>query len=118
MMSIILEYYREAGECQQQKQLNAADLNDFNQKWQRLAKNDDPKFIAKAKLKDIVSSLSAESGLRLPSVSDLNLKLLGIPERKSDLIHYGDVLIALNRHRIAQQTADSQWTTKKGLLPF
>lgn len=118
MMSIILEYYREATECQQQSQLAAADLNDFNQKWQRLATNDEPKFIAKTKLKDLVNSLSAESALRLASFSDLDLKLLGIPERKIDSIHHGDVLIALNRHRVAQQAVDKKWATKKRLLPF
>lgn len=118
MMVIILEYYRQASEYQQKGQLAAADLNDFNEKWQRLAQNDDPKFIAKTKLKDFVNSLSAESTLRLPSISDLDLRLLGIPERKSELIHHGDVLIALNRNRIAQQVVDKKWTTKKGLLPF
>lgn len=118
MMSIILEYYREATACQQLAQLAVADFNDFNQKWQRLATNDEPKFIAKTKLKDLVNSLSAESTLRLASFSDLDLKLLGIPERKIDSIHHGDVLIALNRHRVAQRAVDKKWTAKKGLLPF
>lgn len=118
MMSIILEYNRKASECQHQSQLTAADLNDFNQKWQRMAKNDEPKYIAKAKLKDLINSLSTESALRLTSVSDLDLKLLGIPERKSDLIHHGDVLIVLNRKRIAQLTVGQNRTAKKGLLPF
>lgn len=118
MMSIILEYYRRASECHEQGQLSEADLNDFNQKWQRLAGSDEPKFIAKTKLKDFVNTLSVESSLRLASTTDLDLKLLGIPERKSDLIHHGDVLIALNRNRVTQRAIDKKSTTKKGLLPF
>lgn len=118
VLSIVLEYYRVASEGQEQSKLAAADLNDFNQKWQLLAQNDDPKFIAKTKLKDFINSLSGESTLRLASLNDSDIKLLGIPERKSDLIHHGDVLIALNRNRIAQHVVDKKSTTKKGLLPF
>lgn len=118
VISVILEYYHESSESHEQNQLAASDLNDFNQKWQLLANNDEPKFIAKAQLKDFVNSLTADSALRPASLSDLDIKLLGIPERKSDLIHHGDLLIALNRNRLAQQIVDKKWTVKKGLLPF
>lgn len=118
VMVIVLEYYRKLSECQREHQLPAADLNDFNQKWQRLARSDEPKYIGKTKLKDFVNSLASESSLRLASTNDLDLKLLGIPERKSDLYHHGDVLIALNHSRIAQQVADEASITKKSLLPF
>lgn len=102
--TVVLNYYLEASENENKgKELRDSDLNDFNDKWQSIAGSENPLFIKKTQLRNLLDRLGATSALRFNTpLNDEKINLLGIPVRNEDQYYRGDVLIALNRFRLSR----------------
>lgn len=104
VLTIILNYYAKATEIEyESKQLRAADLNDFEEKWKGIAAADQPLFINKAQLPILLNRLEKSSSLQSNfTPNEENIQLLGIPIHNEQQMYRGDVLIALNKNRLRQ----------------
>lgn len=105
VLTIILNYYVAANQIENDsKELQRADLMDFNERWNTLAKPNQPIFINKEQLPILLNQLDRSSALRI-TPNEENIQLLGIPVQNDDQLYRGDVLIALNKNRLRQTNA-------------
>lgn len=104
MLTIILIYYVKSYEIEtESKQLRAADLNDFNAKWNAIASTEHPLFIDRVQLPIVINRLDKSSSLRASiTPTEETIQLLGIPTHNEQQLYRGDVLIALNKNRLRQ----------------
>lgn len=107
MLTIILCYYKLASdrESEMSKNLSTHDLNEFNEKWKAIAAPNRPLFINRVQLPALINNLGKSSSLRSGfGITDESIQLLGIPVHNEHQLYYGEVLIALNKNRLKQQT--------------
>lgn len=104
VITVILNFYAQMCEVEnERKGLRAADLGDFNMNWEVVARQEQPAFIERSQLSDLLTRLNIDSGLRREfEINDDNIKLLGIPIRNEKQYYRGDVLLALNRVRLSR----------------
>lgn len=105
MLTIILCYYYMASEMESEtKKLPTTDQNDFNEKWKAITSPNRPLFINKVQLPMLINNLEKSSSLRSGFITtDENIQLLGIPVHNEQQMHYGEVLIALNKNRLKKK---------------
>lgn len=100
--TVILNFYSQVCDIEDETtKLRKVDLDDFNDKWKAVAIREQPLFIRKSQLIDLLNRLAPTSSLRCNlSIDENNIKLLGIPVRNEQQLYRGDVLIALNKIRM------------------